>query len=112
MGTSAIIAAYNEEKTIAEVLTALTRNRLIDEIIVVSDGITTDGEKLSAAARHARQKSVPLYTVAVGNADHRSGKLNCLSEDRRAGEDEREQQLRKRLVNRLATHRGNPGMSI
>ena len=42
MRTSAIIAAYNEEKTIAEVLTALTRNPLIDEIVVVSDG-STDG---------------------------------------------------------------------
>ena len=40
MGISAIIAAYNEEKTIAEVLTVLTRNPLIDEIIVVSDGST------------------------------------------------------------------------
>ncbi len=40
LGISAIIAAYNEEKTIAEVLTALTRNRLIDEVIVVSDGST------------------------------------------------------------------------
>ncbi len=40
MGISAIIAAYNEEKTIAEVLTVLTRKRLIDEIIVVSDGST------------------------------------------------------------------------
>src|SRR4029077_1655382 len=38
-------------------------------IVLISDGITTDGEKLSAAARHARQKSVPLYTVAIGNAD-------------------------------------------
>ncbi len=38
-------------------------------IVLFSDGITTDGEKLSAAARLARQKSVPLYTVAIGNAD-------------------------------------------
>ncbi|MBI3864456.1 MAG: VWA domain-containing protein [Planctomycetia bacterium] len=38
-------------------------------IIILSDGITTDGEKLSAAARNARQKSVPLYLVALGNAD-------------------------------------------
>jgi hypothetical protein len=38
-------------------------------ILVISDGITTDGEKLSAAARYARQKSVPLFTLAVGNAD-------------------------------------------
>jgi len=42
LGISAIIAAYNEEKTIAGVLGVLTRNRLIDEIIVVSDG-STDG---------------------------------------------------------------------
>ena len=40
MGTSAIVAAYNEEKTLAEVLGALTRSPLIDEIIVVSDGST------------------------------------------------------------------------
>jgi hypothetical protein len=36
--TTAIVAAYNEEKTIAEVLGALTRSPLIDEVIVVSDG--------------------------------------------------------------------------
>ena len=40
MGISAIIAAYNEEKTIAEVLGVLTRSPLIDEVIVVSDGST------------------------------------------------------------------------
>jgi len=40
LGTSAIIAAYNEEKTLAEVLGALTQSRLVDEIIVVSDGST------------------------------------------------------------------------
>ncbi|HEV2718945.1 MAG TPA: glycosyltransferase family 2 protein [Thermoanaerobaculia bacterium] len=40
MGISAIIAAYNEEKTIAEVLEVLTACELIDEIIVVSDGST------------------------------------------------------------------------
>ena len=38
MRTTAIVAAYNEEKTIAEVLGALTRSPLIDEVIVVSDG--------------------------------------------------------------------------
>ena len=40
MTTSAIIAAYNEEKTLAEVITALKSSALIDEIIVVSDGST------------------------------------------------------------------------
>ncbi len=40
MGTSAIIAAFNEEKTLAEVLAVLTHSPLIDEVIVVSDGST------------------------------------------------------------------------
>src|ERR1051325_5658708 len=40
LGTTAIIAAYNEERTIGHVLDVLTRNPLIDEIIVVSDGST------------------------------------------------------------------------
>jgi len=40
LGTSAIIAAYNEDRTIAEVLGVLTRSPLIDEVIVVSDGST------------------------------------------------------------------------
>ena len=38
-------------------------------VILISDGITTDGEKLSAAARYARQKSVPLFTLSMGNAE-------------------------------------------
>jgi glycosyltransferase involved in cell wall biosynthesis len=40
LGTSAIIAAYNEEKTLGGVLEALKQSPLIDEIIVVSDGST------------------------------------------------------------------------
>jgi glycosyltransferase involved in cell wall biosynthesis len=40
LGTSAIIAAFNEEKTLSEVLSVLTHHPLIDEIIVVSDGST------------------------------------------------------------------------
>lgn len=42
MGITAIIAAYNEEKTIGDVLRALTSNPLINEVIVVSDGSTDD----------------------------------------------------------------------
>lgn len=38
MTTTAVVAAYNEEKTIAAVLRALTSSPLIDEVIVVSDG--------------------------------------------------------------------------
>jgi len=36
--TTAIVAAYNEEGTIGDVLRALTQSSLIDEVIVVSDG--------------------------------------------------------------------------
>lgn len=38
MRTTAVIAAYNEEGTIADVLRALTASPSIDEVIVVSDG--------------------------------------------------------------------------
>jgi glycosyltransferase involved in cell wall biosynthesis len=40
LATTAVIAAYNEEGTIADVLRALTESPLIDEVIVVSDGST------------------------------------------------------------------------
>ena len=36
-------------------------------VIVISDGITTDGEKLSAAARFAAQRGVPVHVIAVGH---------------------------------------------
>lgn len=35
-------------------------------VIYFTDGVVTDGEKLSAVARFARQKSVAVYPVAVG----------------------------------------------
>lgn len=47
MGITAIVAAYNEEKTIGDVLRALTNNPLINEVIVVSDGSTDDTVQIS-----------------------------------------------------------------
>ncbi|MBW6464634.1 MAG: glycosyltransferase family 2 protein, partial [Firmicutes bacterium] len=38
MKVAAIIPAYNEEKTIGDVLSKLVKNELVNEIIVVSDG--------------------------------------------------------------------------
>jgi glycosyltransferase involved in cell wall biosynthesis len=72
--TTAIVAAYNEEKTIAAVLRALTSSPLIDEVIVVSDGSedatveiarTFDGVR-TVALRENHGKG---YAMAVGVAN-------------------------------------------
>jgi von Willebrand factor type A domain len=36
-------------------------------MILITDGITTEGESLSEAARFARRKGVPLFTVGIGS---------------------------------------------
>ncbi|MFM7159513.1 MAG: vWA domain-containing protein, partial [Planctomycetaceae bacterium] len=38
-------------------------------VILLSDGITTDGEPLATAARFARQNSVPVFPVILGSTD-------------------------------------------
>lgn len=38
-------------------------------VIVLTDGITTDGESLSQAAAYARRKGVPLLTIGLGSED-------------------------------------------
>ena len=47
MDVAAIVPAYNEEKTIGAVLGVLTKCRLINEVIVVSDGSTDDTVKIA-----------------------------------------------------------------
>lgn len=37
-------------------------------IVLLTDGVNTDGESLSAAAEAARRQGVPLYTVAIGSS--------------------------------------------
>ena len=70
MGITAIVAAYNEENTIADVLRALTTSPLIDEVIVVSDGSTDETVAISRtfdvrtiALRENRGKG---YAMRVG----------------------------------------------
>lgn len=74
MRTTAVVAAYNEEKTIADVLRALTSSPLIGEVIVVSDGSadatvdiarTFDGVKTIAL----RENHGKGFAMAVGVAN-------------------------------------------
>lgn len=50
MQVSAIIPAYNEEKTVADVIRPLCKIPIITEIIVVSDGSTDDTVKVAREA--------------------------------------------------------------
>ena len=57
MRITAIVAAYNEENTIGDVLRALTTSPLIDEVIVVSDGSTDETVAIS--------RSFDVRTIAL-----------------------------------------------
>lgn len=59
MRVSAIIAAYNEEQTLGEVLSALGQSSLIHEIIVVSDG---SSDRTVSIAREHGVKTIALLT--------------------------------------------------
>ena len=74
MKTTAIVAAYNEEKTIADVLGALIRNPLIDEVLVVSDG--SEDRTVEIARRVEGVRTIALkenhgkgFAMAVGVAN-------------------------------------------
>lgn len=75
MRTTAIVAAYNEEKTIAAVLRALTGSPLIDEVIVVSDGsedatvdVARTFEGVRTFALHENHGKGFAMAVGVANA--------------------------------------------
>lgn len=75
MRTTAIVAAYNEEGTIADVLRALTASPLIDEVIVVSDGsedatvqIARTFDGVRTVALHENHGKGFAMAVGVANA--------------------------------------------
>ena len=77
MRTTAVIAAYNEENTIADVLRALTASPLIDEVIVVSDGsrdrtveISRTFEGVRTVALHHNHGKGFAMAVGVANASN------------------------------------------
>jgi glycosyltransferase involved in cell wall biosynthesis len=77
MRVSAVIAAFNEEKTIADVLRALTASPLIDEVIVVSDGssdatvdVARSFEGVRTIALRQNQGKGYAMRVGVDNASH------------------------------------------
>ena len=77
MRTTAVVAAYNEEKTIAAVLQALTRSPLIGEVIVVSDGsddrtveIAREFEGVRTIALHENHGKGFAMAVGVANASN------------------------------------------
>jgi glycosyltransferase involved in cell wall biosynthesis len=77
LSTTAIVAAYNEEGTIADVLRALTASPLIDEVIVVSDGsedrtveIARTFEGVRTVALHENHGKGYAMAVGVANASN------------------------------------------
>ena len=72
MRTTAIICAYNEEKTIKEVVTKVLNNWLIDEVVVVNDGST---DKTHETLTDLQKKLDFLYTKIPEN----KGKGNAIA---------------------------------
>jgi glycosyltransferase involved in cell wall biosynthesis len=74
---SAIIAAYNEQETIVDVIRAVEGHPLVDEIIVVDDGST------DATSERARTTSAHVITL-----EENQGKAGAMSAGVRAARNE------------------------
>ena len=53
-------------KGLRDVLEA-QRGRPTAAVVVLTDGITTDGKTISEVADYARRKTVPLFLIGLGN---------------------------------------------
>ncbi|MBT3382475.1 MAG: glycosyltransferase family 2 protein [Prolixibacteraceae bacterium] len=71
---SVIICAYNEEKTVKDVITSISELKIVDEIIVVNDGSTDRTQKIIEDLKkeivirniHLRKNKGKGYAMAVG----------------------------------------------
>jgi len=69
---AAIVPAFNEEATLADVVSVLRSTRLIDEVLVVSDGSTDDTVRISRSLGvktiHLRRNYGKAMAMAIGVA--------------------------------------------
>ncbi|HEX2253306.1 MAG TPA: glycosyltransferase family 2 protein [Thermoanaerobaculia bacterium] len=69
---AAIVPAYNEQETLADVLTVLKETPLVDEVLVVSDGSTDDtvriSQQLQVKTIHLRKNYGKAMAMAIGVA--------------------------------------------
>ena len=67
---AAIVPAYNEQETLADVITVLKATRMVDEILVVSDGSTDETVHVSRSLRtktiHLRRNYGKAMAMAIG----------------------------------------------
>ncbi len=78
MKIAAIIPAYNEEKTISDVLTVMKTTDLIDEIIVVSDG--SEDETVKIAGSHDGVLVIDLLNNRGKGGAVKAGLDHCSAE--------------------------------
>lgn len=78
MKVTAIIPAYNEEKTVGNVLGTLRRSKLVDEIIVVSDG--SEDNTAAAAQEHQGVQVIDLLQNRGKGGAVMAGLKRCSSE--------------------------------
>ena len=73
MKLTVIIPAYNEEKTIAQVLRKVQSNKLVNEIIVVNDG-STDRTRFKINSVALREQSSRFNKIKIINKSKNEGK--------------------------------------
>jgi glycosyltransferase involved in cell wall biosynthesis len=82
---AAIVPAFNEQETLADVLSALRGTEAIDEVLVVSDGSTDEtvaiADALQVRTIHLRENAGKAMAMAVGVAHTRAPLLLFVDAD-------------------------------